>query len=578
MRHIIAILSIAALAAFAAEPTLEPVEYTVGRLSNGAPAFRDRILTFINLPEQLIGKAYFIADIDGEIPYKVLTPGPLFIFTPEKGSPISQDDALTELGFTRIDEIPKFFPLSNQNPIDGCRVWTKNVKPGETIYLTKWSFLCGFNPENQSHKQPQLAPGVKAALDAYDGPQDQLFPHDIAINKPDYVVYIPKQPRDRNKHNPALPGDHFNDHFHVLYKESNKTLFAFWTRASRECDIDQHIAFSKSTDLGNTWTTPTILAGSPNKKNPGLMASWQQPMISKSGRIYCLWNQQVTNFGPGGPLGGRMFGIFSDDDGETWSPPKLVPMNVRMDADNPNPLLPPCWCIWQRPLRLGQDNKYFVGLSRHGKAPYDARWGCKVEFLQYENIDDDPPVDRIKLSHFSTNKESLAADPKDCIGEPAVEEASIVKLPDGRLFAVMRSSVGSPVWSQSKDLGKTWSPIKKLVGHDGKPILHPRSPCPIYDWNGPTAASGTYFCLVHNTFNPNGKTAYQRRGQLFLLAGKFAPDADQPVQFAAPKLFAPRRDGNSFYTSYTVVEGKKILWFPDMKFYLLGRLIDESWF
>ena len=55
----------------------------------------------------------------------------------------------------------------------------------------------------------------------------------------------------------------------------------------------------------------------------------------------------------------------------------------------------------------------------------------------------------------------------------ALEDASVVKLPNGRLFAVMRSSIGHQVWTQSRD--------------GGKPYLHPRSPCQMYDWKGARA-------------------------------------------------------------------------------------------
>ena len=78
---------------------------------------------------------------------------------------------------------------------------------------------------------------------------------------------------------------------------------------------------------------------------------------------------------------------------------------------------------------------------------------------------------------------------------------------------------------------------KPCITESPSRYLHPRSPCPIYDWKGPEAASGTYFAL-----------------------------------------FAERPNGNSFYTSYTLVDGKGVLWSPDKKFYLLGRLIGEKWF
>ena len=405
-------------------------------------------------------------------------------------------------------------------------------------------------------------------------------PRDILVNKPDYVVYVPKQPRKPELRDPAKTGDTYNDHFQVIDNPDNGRLYAFWTQASREGDVDQHIAFSKSVDKGNTWSPPVVLAGSANKKNPSLRASWQQPMLAKGGRIYCLWNQQTTSRGP---HCGMMFGAFSDDDGETWSSPKLVPFKERMDMDPTDPLVPPSWCNWQRPLRLGEGGKFFVGCSRHGKASYDERPGCKVEFWQFENIDDNPNVEDIRLSFFATNRDAFDAAKIDGCSfmpkeGPAVEEAGIVKLPDGRLFALMRSSIGHPVWSQSRDGGRTWSRPRPLLDRDGgKPYLHPRSPCPIYDWKGPEAASGTYFAFIHQTFDFKSDTAYQRRGPLYLIAGTFMPNAEQPIWFKEPKLFAPR-NGNSFYTSYTVQDGKGVLWFNDAKFYLLGREIGPEWF
>ena len=114
---------------------------------------------------------------------------------------------------------------------------------------------------------------------------------------------------------------------------------------------------------------------------------------------------------------------------------------------------------------------------------------------------------------------------------------------------------------------------------DGRPFLHPRSPCPIYDWKGPEAGSGTYFAFIHNTFDFNGKTAYQKRGPLFLIAGRFDPSSEQPIVFGPPKPFAGRGDvWNSFCTSYTVVDGEGVLWYPDAKFYLLGCRIGKEWF
>lgn len=427
-------------------------------------------------------------------------------------------------------------------------------------------------------------------------PNETANPSDILVNKPDYVVYVPNNPRSCQNRKANLGdlkkrGDSYNDHFQVLDDVKRGLLYAFWTQASWESGKDQHIAFSKSADKGVTWTCPVVLAGSETRALPKLLASWQQPMLSKSGRLYCLWNQQTTSLAP---HYGQMFGMYSDDAGETWSKPMQVAFPRRMDQDDKDSSVPPCWCNWQRPLRLGENGKFFVGCSRHGKAPYDKKSCCKIEFWQFENIDEDPEVENIRFSQFATNRDSISADKVEPIEgveyfvptqhpfgheeDPAVEEASIVKLPDGRLFAMMRSSIGCPVWSQSRDGGKTWSGPKALLDNKGKPFPHPRSPCPLYDWKGPESASGYYFGLVHMKFDMTKKTAYQERGPLYLIAGRFSPDSEQPIQFSEPRLFAPRKGGNSFYASYTAMNGEGVLWFNDCKYFLLGRKIGPEWF
>jgi hypothetical protein len=403
----------------------------------------------------------------------------------------------------------------------------------------------------------------------------------LLFMQPDYVVYIPKQRRD-------VLGDRYNDHFQVFDKPDG-TLFAAWTQATKEGDIDQHICFSRSRDKGKTWAEPVVLAGSPNAVNPQPIASWQQPMVSKSGRLYMLWNQRVSN----DPLHhGIMLGKYSDDDGDTWSQPRVVPF-LRVNRDPADK--PLSWCIWQRPLRLGKDGKYLVGLTRHGvvagEKATDAAVqfesdnkdrqmqsklaGSTVEFIQYDNIDDDPEIEAIQVKLLAANEKELAVvDPKWGL---CCQEASIVNLPDGRLFALMRTSAGSPYWSQSRDKGLNWDPPKTLKNAAGQVYLHPCAPCPIYDRKGPEACSGQYFAFVSNE-ERSEKNAYAPRGPLFLLAGTFDPQGEQPIRFAEPKPFPSRPAGNAFYTSLTVVEGKTVLWIPDHKHFLIGKVIGDEWF
>jgi hypothetical protein len=298
-------------------------------------------------------------------------------------------------------------------------------------------------------------------------------------------------------------------------------------------------------------------------------------MLSRSGRLYCLWEQETT---VKKNVCGIMRGMYSDDAGQTWSEPETVPFPVRFEEDPADPSVPPLWCLWQRPLRFGSEGKFIAGCSR-----YDRNDIPRVEFWQYENIDEDPEVRDIRISFFNTGKEAFDAKyvkndheyiPKDGL---SVEEACIVGLPDGRLFSVMRTSIGHPIWSVSSDDGKHWSRPEILRTKDGgTPILQPRSPCPIYDYAGPEARSGRYFLMVHDTFDFNGVISYQNRGPLFKRDGEFVPGAHQPVWFGEPEVFSPRDTGNSFYTSYTALDGEGILWYGDHKFYLFGKVMDPK--
>ncbi|MDO4558473.1 MAG: sialidase family protein, partial [Planctomycetia bacterium] len=217
--------------------------------------------------------------------------------------------------------------------------------------------------------------------------------------------------------------------------------------------------------------------------------------------------------------------------------------------------------------------RYLVGCTRYVAPQFHDKYRTVTEFLRFGNVDEDPPVRDLQIDWFMQNDHVLHCG-MHC------EEPSIVKLPDGRLFALLRTGTGYPHWSVSVDDGETWSSPEILRDRDdGTPFLHPLSPCPIYDRHGNEAASGEYFAFIHNRYDFGNPSPWQNRGALYLIAGKFQPDAKQPIWFTAePKLFVNRKTGQSFYTSVTVTDGKTILWYPDQKFYLLGRVIGPEWF
>ena len=389
----------------------------------------------------------------------------------------------------------------------------------------------------------------------------------------DYEVFAPTQPADAVKADPTKVGDSYNDHFQVIWDSPRKLYYAFWTQATREGAVDMHIVFSRSADRGKTWSVPKVLAGCAKISEPKPRACWQQPMLAKSGRLYCLWNQQANSEAL---HHGLVYGAYSDDAGETWSKPEENRSIPRQLRDDPSGKSLPNWCNWQRPLRLGDGGRFLVGCTRHVKAP-DLKFapnrplGSWVEFWQYENIDADPEVRDIKISVLSGGEQSLT------IRIPGTdrfccEEASLARLPDGRLFTLLRSRARHPFWAQSRDNGRTWSSPRPLKDSSGSAYLHPNSPCPMYTLQGPEAISGEVFALIHNAYDdsipPLGR---QERGPLYLIRGHFDPSGDQPVRFGPPEPFLMLKEGNACYSSYTEAEGETVLWFGLHKYRLVGR-------
>jgi len=162
-------------------------------------------------------------------------------------------------------------------------------------------------------------------------------------------------------------------------------------------------------------------------------------------------------------------------------------------------------------------------------------------------------------------------------------------LPDGRLFTAMSTKTGSLYYSVSEDDGLTWRATMPLrYQDDGERVLHPSSPGPLYELQD---QPGRYLLLYHN--NDGSMSEGMRPGPVdlnrrsaFIAVGEYRPRAVQPVWFSRPKKLADT-DGViagpqqyvdcCTYTSMTQHRGQRVLWYPDRKHFLLGKLITDEW-
>lgn len=403
---------------------------------------------------------------------------------------------------------------------------------------------------------------------------------ELRRTKPDYVVYVP--------HCADGYDDHGNEHFHV-FRTKDGNLAALWTMSALEGTFTQRPVFSRSFNGGLSWTTPKCLLSEPIDPKTGKnMGSWAAAAISKSGRIYVLY---AKHLGDGTDHeSGRMVMIYSDDNGESWSnesPIKMPRSKYDLDGDDAAISLFP----WQNAYRLS-DGSVIMALShgwKHpGANPAPQKWWpehpCGCEFVRFDNIDEDPEPADMALSFYARNEESLYApyrtDSSRCCGE----EPAVAELPDGRLICLFRTCEGHVWYSVSEDGGKNWRPSEMLRYADGREgILHPLSPSPFF-----RISENEYLLFTHNNDGFFGNEEKPRmdlnwRNPVYVLRGRFVPGAHQPVVFSQPKEFmnnggiAIARNDLALYASMTVEDdGTPVLWYPDRKFFLLGKRIDLS--
>jgi hypothetical protein len=416
---------------------------------------------------------------------------------------------------------------------------------------------------------------------------------EVHRTKPDYIVYNPGS-LDSNTAS--------NQHF-IVFDGPDGSLMAIWTTHTYEGAGDHHIVFSRSDDEGHSWTEPVRIAGS-GEQDKSQMANWGFPIVSRSGRIYLFYNKSTgvgdfdleTPYNDGNPkfgwdyVTGLMAVIYSDDNGKNWSKPDFVKM-PKSPLDNPDPDMLSNWIVWQKPERISDDDKYYVGFTRwvspavrtpkHNNSVHSEESVC--EFMRFENIDENPEVKDIEISYHAWGDKALRVPYFNNPSMSCAQEPSIVKLPDGRLFVVMRTMSGYLWYSLSSDQGLSWcNPRPLLYSDHGKPILHPLSCSPIYP-----LSDGTYILFIHNNDgrvegqpSPEYGDVCKNRTPVYSVIGRFDAESEQPLVFDEPELFMDnRRPGPTIhstlplYGSFTSRNGKDIFWYPDGKLFLLGKLL-----
>lgn len=387
--------------------------------------------------------------------------------------------------------------------------------------------------------------------------------------RPDSIVYIPKEGDDFND------GD--NEHFLVIKAPKSDELLAMWTQGAMEPSGDNHIMLARSGD-GVHWSQPMWITGT-RKGTKQTQASWGFPVAaSKTGRIYCFYCES-----PAGKLGGAsgvMGCHISDDNGISWQYKGSILFPDCFDDINDISTQIGGIIVWQLPIRDSK-NKQMVGYSLCSK---QYPWGC-CRFMRFDNIDEGPDFKDIKITWLSLEGDTISM-PEDLPNRHCSEPA-IAMLPDKRMFMVFRTVTGHVWYSVSENDGKNWrTPQTLLTCDNGQPVKNPLTCCPLYTLN-----DGRYM-LIHynNSFYadimkagkplPAGMSMFTHRRPAVYSIGRFAPDAVQPLRFDEPVklldtdgvIVSPKASNEvATYPSLTYYNQRYTLWYPDRKYFLLGK-------
>ena len=293
-----------------------------------------------------------------------------------------------------------------------------------------------------------------------------------------------------------IPRENYSDQPYVVITKDGNWLCVLTTGVGNEGSTGQHIVSTISTDKGKTWSKPIDI-----EPANGPEASWVMPLITPGGRVYVFYTYNADNLRfdtkSNSPrmakrvdtLGSYAF-KYSDDHGLTWSSDRhYIPMRLmRIDREN----------------AYGGKVVYFWGVgkpivTRHGAMFGFAKvgkWGdpggmvtSQGCFMHSPNILVEKDPKKIKWELLPEGDEGLRA-PKG----PVSDEANLVEMSDGSLYATYRSIDGYNCQAYSRDGGRTWTPPGYATySPDGRRLKHPRAANFVRKFS-----NGKYLLWFHN--------------------------------------------------------------------------------
>ncbi len=327
-----------------------------------------------------------------------------------------------------------------------------------------------------------------------------------------------------------IPDEDYADQPYIVKCDDGAWLCVITTAGGHEGAASQHIAATRSTDLGKTWS-PLIPIEPPGPPESSYVTALKAP----GGRIYAFYNYNRDNLRAVKRTDGRMeprvdtLGAFvfkfSDDHGVTWSPQRHE-IPVRETAiDRENVYGGKVRFFWHvgRPLIHG--GAAYVTLHKVGGFGPTFIDRSEGFFLRSDNLLTERDPAKLRWETLPDGDAGLRA-PRGAIAE----EQSLVALSDGSLFCVYRTGTDHPAQAYSRDGGRTWTaPADMTYGPGARKVKHTRAA--IFVW---PVSNGRYLCWFHNH---GGTTYHNQRNPAWIMAGReVATPAGREIAWSEPEI------------------------------------------
>ena len=322
-----------------------------------------------------------------------------------------------------------------------------------------------------------------------------------------------------------------------------------------------YLALLRSTDNGKSWSEPFFVEDVEWESSYGIL------ITDKNERLYCFYDHNLDHYidiecgWHRVDMGGHFCMRYSDDGGFTWSERRLIDIRFT-DIDKSYPFIfvngkQYRW-FWNmaRPFFNGDD--FYLTMAR----PYMPGFIMGVDMSPKYAVE--RPVKKTgTIRGVLLRSKGLAKNPDAAFetlpegdmelmplpGDNVTEEQCCVRLSDGTLFVISRTTSGHPACFISRDDGNTFTPAFIPTHIGGMPIKHPRAANLLWK-----TESGEYLYWFHNAGSGN----YDNRNPAWICP---CYEADTPegktLEFGQPEIlfYHPSPEMTFSYPDLVMVDG-----------------------